>query len=187
MSKHDIRISGMGGQGVILSGIIIGKAAAIFEDRQATLIQSFGPEARGSAVSAQLMISDDPIAYPYIKRSDILMVYSRAGFDKFVPELKEDGILIYENELVVPNETTCPNAKKFGIPAINLAEQHMGKAMALNMIMCGFFTAVTKIITPEAMRKAIADTTPSETISFNTKAFDLGLAEGLKREITATD
>ena len=178
MSKHDIRICGLGGQGVILSGMIIGKAAAIFEDRQATLVQAFGPEARGSTVAAQVMVSDDVIPYPYIRESDVLMAYGQNAYDKFVGELKENAILVYEEELVLPDEKLARGVKTFGIPGTRLAEEEMGRRIVFNMVMCGFFGAVTKIVDADAMREAVKDSVPNGTESFNIKAFDLGFEYG---------
>ena len=178
MSKYDIRICGLGGQGVIMSGMIIGKAAAIFEDRQATLVQAFGPEARGSTVSAQVMVSDDIIPYPYIRASDMLMAYSQGAYDKFVKEMKADAVLVYEEELVLPDERLPEGVKTFGIPGTRLAEEEMGRRIVFNMVMCGFFGAVTGIIDANAMREAVKDSVPGGTESFNIKAFDLGFNYG---------
>jgi 2-oxoglutarate ferredoxin oxidoreductase subunit gamma len=182
MRKHDIRISGQGGQGVILSGMIIGKAAAIYEDRHATLIQAFGPEARGSTVSAQVMVSDAPIAYPYIRKSDILSAYCQEAYDKFAAELKDDGVLIFEEELVLPDISVGSSVQTFGIPATRLAEEKMGKRLAFNMIMCGFFTAVTDIVGVSAVREAVVDSVPKDSTAFNLKAFDLGFEFGGTRK-----
>lgn len=179
MTKQDIRISGLGGQGVIMSGMIIGKAAAIFEDRQATLIQAFGPEARGSTVSAQVMVSDEAIAYPYIRASDILLAYGQGAYDKFAPELKEKGILVYEEELVLPDAVLKPGVKKFGIPGTRLSEEEMGRRIVFNMVMCGFFGAVTDAVGADALREAVKDSVPKGTESFNIKAFDLGYNFGV--------
>ena len=179
MSKHDIRICGLGGQGVIMSGMIIGKAAAIYEDRQATLVQAFGPEARGSTVSAQVMVSDDIIPYPYIRESDVLMAYGQNAYDKFVGELKENAVLVYEEELVLPDDQLPKGVKTFGIPGTRLAEEEMGRRIVFNMVMCGFFGAVTKIIDGDAMREAVKDSVPKGTESFNVKAFNLGFEFGL--------
>ena len=178
MKKHDIRISGLGGQGVIMSGLIIGKAAAVFEDRNASLIQSFGPEARGSAVSAQVMVSDEPIAYPYIRESDILAAYGQNAYDKFAPELKEGGILIYEEELVLPDNALKDNVRKLGIPGTRIAEEEMGKRIAFNMVMCGFFAAVTNVVSADALRTAVRHSVPPGTEAFNLKAFELGFDFG---------
>src|SRR5437764_13331799 len=96
----ELRIAGFGGQGVILSAIVLGKAASIYQGAFATMTQSFGPEARGGACSAQLIVSDAPILYPYVTQPDILVVMSQEAFGKFAPELKDGGILIVEQDLV---------------------------------------------------------------------------------------
>ena len=179
MSKYDIRISGLGGQGVIMSGMIIGKGASIFEDRQATLIQAFGPEARGSTVSAQVMVSDDANAYPYIRESDILLAYGQGAYDKFAAELKPNGILVYEEELVLPDSQLKPGVKTFGIPGTRMAEEEMGRRIVFNMVMCGFFGAVTDAVSADALREAVKDSVPKGTEAFNIKAFDLGYNFGI--------
>ena len=96
----ELRIAGFGGQGVILSAIVFGKAASIYQGTYATMTQNFGPEARGGACSAQLLLSDEPILYPYVTQPDIMVVMSQEAYTRFVPELKEGGTLIVEQDLV---------------------------------------------------------------------------------------
>ena len=96
----EIRIAGFGGQGVILAASVIGKAAAIFEGGYATMTQSFGPEARGGSSAAQVILSGEPILYPYVTQPDILVVMSQEAYTVFSPQLKPGGILIVEQELV---------------------------------------------------------------------------------------
>ncbi len=98
--ENEIRVGGLGGQGIILCGSIIGKAAAIYSGRHAALIQAFGPEARGSACSAQVIVADEAIGYPYVRHPDILVLLSQDAFVQFAPQLKPDGLVLYENELV---------------------------------------------------------------------------------------
>ena len=100
MQLTEIRVAGFGGQGVILSAIVIGKAASIYENGFATMTQNFGPEARGGACSAQVILSDNPILYPYVTRPDIMMVMSQEAYNKFAPELKPNGLLLVEQDLV---------------------------------------------------------------------------------------
>jgi 2-oxoglutarate ferredoxin oxidoreductase subunit gamma len=181
MSKKEIRICGLGGQGVIMAGMIVGKAASIFEDRWATLVQSFGPEARGSECSAQVMVSDDPIAFPYIRNSDIFMAMSQGAYEKFIGELKDDSILVYENELVSLDDRVPKGAKTFGIPGTRIAEEKIGRRIVFNMIMIGFFTAVTKITDVEAMRQAVRSSVPAGTEELNLKAFNAGYDYGVSQ------
>ena len=171
MSRTEIRITGFGGQGVVLSGYIIGRACSIHSDKHATMIQSFGPEARGSACSTTLAVSDTEVLYPYIARPDIFVVMSSEGYDKFGDELKDKGTLVYEKDLVHP--TLKKGQPSFGVPSTRLAEQ-LGRTIIQNIVMLGFFTAVTKITAREAMRDAVKSSVPPGTEELNLKAFDAG-------------
>src|ERR1700757_179761 len=172
----ELRIAGFGGQGVILSAIVLGKAASIYQGAYATMTQNFGPEARGGACSAQLLISGHPILYPYVTQPDILVVMSQEAYTKFVPELKEGGTLIVEQDLV--RVTDLPRQTKvYSCPATRLAEE-LGKRMVLNSVMVGFFTAVTHLLDPAAVRKAVADSVPSNFRELNLQAFERGLEQG---------
>ena len=176
MQLTEIHIAGFGGQGVILSAIVLGKAASIFQGAFATMTQNFGPEARGGACSAQLVLSDSPILYPYVTRPDILVVMSQEAFLRFVPELKDGGILIVEQDLVRVSDSD-KKFQVFSIPATRIAEV-LGKRMVLNSVMVGFFTAVTRLLEPDAVRKAVADSVPASFQELNLKAFDKGLEYG---------
>lgn len=178
MARTEIKIGGFGGQGVILSGYIIGRAAAIYDDKFATMIQAFGPEARGSACSAQVIVDAQPIAYPYITSPEVLIVMSQEAYSKFVPELGDAGTLITEEELV-----TVRNLRKdirhLSIPATRFAEE-LGKRLVLNIVMMGFLAAVTEIVGKEAMRKAVQMSVPKGTEELNLKAFDRGWEYGMQ-------
>jgi len=172
MSRTEIKIGGFGGQGVILSGYIIGRAASIYDSKNATMIQSFGPEARGSACSAQVIVAEDMIDYPYLTTPQIMVVMSQEAYTKFSPELAPGGILITEEELVNPLNLR-KDIKHFSIPATRLAEE-LGKKMVLNIVMMGYMTAVTKLIEKEAMRKAVEVSVPKGTQELNLNAFEKG-------------
>ena len=174
----EIRISGFGGQGVILSAIVIGKAGCIFKNGYSTMTQSFGPEARGGACSAQVILSNEPILYPYVTRPDILVTMSQEAYSLFTPQLKEDGILIIEQDLVRV-EKLPPGVRVYGVPARRLAEE-LGKRMVLNIVMVGFFAAVTNVLEPEAVRQAVADSVPEAFRELNLRAFDRGFEYGTK-------
>lgn len=176
MVRTEIKIGGFGGQGVILSGYIIGRAAAIYDDKYATMIQAFGPEARGSSCSAQIIVSTDVIAYPYITAPSIMVVMSQEAYTKFVPELSEGGVLVTEEELVVPHNLR-KDLKHFSIPATRIAEE-LGKKMVLNIVMMGCLTAVTGIVGADAMRKAVAASVPKGTDELNLRAFEKGYEYG---------
>lgn len=173
MSRTEIRITGFGGQGVVLSGHIIGKACAINAGKHATMIQSFGPEARGSACSATLAISDEEVLYPYIARPDIFVVMSTEGYDMYADELKDKGTLVFEENLVHP--TIKKGQPSFGVPSSRIAEG-LGRSIVQNIVMLGFFTAVTKIVSREEMREAVLASVPPGTEKLNLEAFDAGCA-----------
>jgi 2-oxoglutarate ferredoxin oxidoreductase subunit gamma len=177
MQLTEIRIAGFGGQGVILSAIILGKAASIFQGAFATMTQNFGPEARGGACSAQLILSDSPVLYPYVHRPDIMVVMSQEAYVRFVPELKEGGILIVEQDLVRVSDLSKAT-QVYSIPATRIAEE-LGKRMVLNSVMVGFFTAVTHLLDPDAVGKAVADSVPASFRELNLKAFEKGLEYGI--------
>jgi 2-oxoglutarate ferredoxin oxidoreductase subunit gamma len=179
MQLTEIRIAGFGGQGVILSAMIIGKAASIFENGYATLTQSFGPEARGGASSAQVILSDEPVLYPYLTRPDILVVLSQEAYTKFTPELKDTGILIVEEDLVGLSKVPA-GVRVYGVPATRLAEE-LGKRMVLNILTVGFFAAVTELLPFDSLRKAVADSVPPAMRDLNLEAFEKGFQYGLTK------
>ncbi|MGA2689692.1 MAG: 2-oxoacid:acceptor oxidoreductase family protein [Candidatus Korobacteraceae bacterium] len=178
MPVTEIRIAGFGGQGVILSAIVIGKAGCIFQDGYSTMTQSFGPEARGGACSAQVILSDTPVLYPYVSTPDILVVMSQEAYTLFSPQLKRDGILIIEEDLVRIGELP-PGVRVYSVPATRIAEE-LGKKMVLNIVMVGFFAAVSQVVDPDAMRKAVAASVPEAYRDLNLKAFDRGFDYGTK-------
>jgi len=137
------------------------------------MIQSFGPEARGSACSATLIVSDQPVLYPYVTRPGILVVMSAEGYDKYRDELKDDGVLVYEENLVRPRFKD--GQKAFGVPSTRIAES-LGRTIVQNIVMVGFFSEVTGIVPRETMRKAVKASVPSGTEELNLKAFDAGVA-----------
>jgi 2-oxoglutarate ferredoxin oxidoreductase subunit gamma len=179
MAKTEIRVSGFGGQGVILLGYLIGKAAALHAGKNATLNQSFGPEARGSACSAQVIVDDDKILYPYLTQPDILICMSQEAYTKFEPELKSDGLLLIDEDLVKEPKHRG-KIKMYKVPATRLAEE-LGRKIVLNIVMLGFFTAITKIVDHDAVRKTVEESVPKGTEELNLKAFDSGYEYGLKQ------
>jgi 2-oxoglutarate ferredoxin oxidoreductase subunit gamma len=183
MATTEIRITGFGGQGIILTGYIIGKAAAIFNDQHATLTQSFGPEARGSSCSAQVVVSDERILYPYVKTPQVLMALSKDGYATHKGNLTDDCIVVYEKDLVQP-EKMGPKARAYGIPATRFAEE-LGRKIVLNIVMLGFFGAVSDVVPREALRKAVETSVPSGTEELNLKAFDKGYDYGVELKSTS--
>jgi 2-oxoglutarate ferredoxin oxidoreductase subunit gamma len=164
-------VTGFGGQGVVLSGYIIGRAYAVHAGHHATMIQSFGPEARGSACAASLALSTDEILYPYIRQSDILVAMSEEGYGKYQNELKSGGVLVFEKDLVHP--TIKEGQHAYGVPSTRIAES-LGRKIIQNIVMVGFMAAATKVVPREAIREAVKSSVPAGTEELNLKAFDAG-------------
>jgi len=177
MQLTELRLAGFGGQGVILSAIVLGKAASIYQGAYATMTQNFGPEARGGACSAQLVLSDKPILYPYVTQPDIMVILSHEAYVKFGNEVKPGGTLIIEQDLVRVADVK-KDIKVYSIPATRIAEE-LGKRMVLNSVMVGFFTAITQLLEPDAVRKAVADSVPKNFRDLNLQAFERGYEYGV--------
>lgn len=167
--QKEIRISGFGGQGVALAGYILGKAMSIYSDYEAVMTQSYGPEARGGASSVNLVVSDESIDYPFVQHPDFLVALSEEGYTHFRHTTRNDAIIIVENDLVIPSSGDDP----YCIPATRLAEE-LGRRVVTNVVMVGYFTAVSGLVTPEAVEKAIADSVKPKTLPLNLKAFAAG-------------
>jgi 2-oxoglutarate ferredoxin oxidoreductase subunit gamma len=183
MPVTEIRIAGFGGQGVILSAIVIGKAGCIYYNGYSTMTQNFGPEARGGACSAQIILSDNPILYPYVTQPDILVVMSQEAYTLFSPQINPEGMLVIEEDLVRISDLPA-GVRVYSIPATRIAEE-LGKKMVLNIVMVGFFAAVSQALDPEAVRNAVAASVPEAYRDLNLKAFDRGFDYGAK-ELTQT-
>jgi 2-oxoglutarate ferredoxin oxidoreductase subunit gamma len=175
IAPQEIIFTGFGGQGIVLAGRILGEAAVLGDHRQSTMVQSYGPEARGGATSAQVIISDDSIHYPYVKYPDILVCMSQGGYDKFIDQLKEEGMLLIDQDLVQPRGI---DRDFFSIPATRLAEE-LGRKMMANIIMLGFFTAVTGAVSVDAACNAVLVSVPKGTEKMNETAFNKGCDYGL--------
>ncbi len=174
----EIRFSGYGGQGIIRCGLITGKAVSLFDNKFGTMTQSFGPEARGSACSSQLVISEDRVLYPYITRPEILISMSQDAYEKYEPDLRSDGVLIYDTDLVKLRPRR-DQVRYYGIPATRFAEE-MGNRIFANLVMLGFFTAITQVVTPEAMKKALPGLVPKRFLELNIRAFEKGHEYGVE-------
>ena len=177
MERQEVRVSGFGGQGIILSGYIVGKAASIHDGKQATMVQAYGPEARGSACSSQVVVSDGPIDFPYLSASDILVSMSQEAYDKFIGELREGGVLLVDETLVKMGEID-KDISIYSIPATQFAEE-LGRTIVANIVMLGFVAGATDVVSPEAMRSAVASSVPAAAVELNMKAFDKGYEYGV--------
>jgi 2-oxoglutarate ferredoxin oxidoreductase subunit gamma len=176
--RHDIRVAGFGGQGMLLAGLLIGKAAALYDGKEAVLTQSYGPEARGGASNADVIIDDDPIDYPLITDPDHLVAMFQEAYERYRPSMVKDGILLIESDLVKPYEDEGPYR---GIPATRIAEE-LGRRIVANVVMVGFFSGATGLISPQAGEQSIRNTLRPRLVELNLKAFNAGYDYAKKQE-----
>ena len=182
-NREEIRLSGYGGQGIILAGHIIGQAASIFEHKYATYIRDYGPEARGGACRADVVISDEEVIYPYISTPSVLVAMSQQAYDKYHIENHEDALVVIDEDLVKP----VPDKHRvLAIPARRIAEE-LGGVMVANIVMLGFLTTVTDIATADSMKRSLLAAVPKGTEELNIEAFEKGYAYGLKKTGSAKD
>ncbi len=169
--RREIRFAGFGGQGIILAGLITGRAAALHDGKEAVVTQSYGPEARGGACSADVVIDDRPIDYPMLTRPHILVVMSQEAGQKYAVDLADEAQVLIDDDLVaLPSGLAWP---VHTIPATALAER-LGNRMAANVVMLGFFTAITGAVSRQAMEEAIRTSVPQRFVELNMKAFETG-------------
>jgi 2-oxoglutarate ferredoxin oxidoreductase subunit gamma len=175
--RREIRISGFGGQGIALSGYILGKAFTLYQGLEAVMTQAYGPEARGGASSANIVVADRPIDYPFVQQADILVALSQEAYNRFRPEAKADAVVIIDEDLVSPSKGEQPAM----IPALQLAEG-LGRRIVANVVMLGFLTAIADFVDRDAMEKAIETTVRPKTLELNLKAFETGFSYALVKE-----
>jgi len=182
MYRKEIRIAGFGGQGVVLAGSIVGKAAAIHDKAFATQTQSYGPESRGGSCKAEVVISDTPVEYPYVVDPQVQIILSQEAYAEYGQKAPPDILVIIDSDLVAADQTL--NSKILSIPASRIA-QEMGRPVVANIVVLGFLAAVSDIVSSEALRKAILDSIPPGTESVNMNAFELGYKYGVEHVTNA--
>jgi 2-oxoglutarate ferredoxin oxidoreductase subunit gamma len=179
-SHVEVRVCGFGGQGVVLAGIVLGRAAAVEEGRNAVMAQSYGPESRGGASSAEVLIADGEIPYPHCAKPDVVVALAQEAYNKYGATRPAEALLIAERDLVELDPAAEKGKQSLRVPFTALADK-VGRRMVLNMVTLGFLCRATNVVTPEAMKRAIAGSVPPGTEELNLRAFETGYShtEGL--------
>jgi 2-oxoglutarate ferredoxin oxidoreductase subunit gamma len=149
--RIEIRLAGEGGQGMIFAGVLLAEAAAIYDDKNAVQTQNYGPEARGGASKAEVIIGTGEIDYPEVINADVLVALSQEACDKYASNLKKDGLLIVDEEKV----GRVPVTSAIKVPISRLALETTGKAFTANVIALGLLVGLTQIVSREAIKKAV--------------------------------
>jgi 2-oxoglutarate ferredoxin oxidoreductase subunit gamma len=170
IDRTEIRLAGEGGQGMILAGIILAEAAAIYDAKNAIQTQSYGPEARGGASKAEVVIADGEIDYPEVINADVLVAMSQEACDKYTPNLKKEGLLIVDEEKV--GRVTFGNSVK--LPITKLAVESTGKTITANVVALGALVGLTGVVSRQAIEKAVAARAPKGTQELNLAALSAG-------------
>ncbi len=171
--RYEIRLSGEGGQGLVLAGKILAEAAALYDGKNATQSQSYGPEARGGASRSDVIISDGEIDYPKAMNLDILLALTQESVDKYIGNLKPGGVLVVDSDSV----HTVPQGdfKVVQVPILRTAREKVGKSIVANMVALGVITKITGVVSQEAAENALLNRVPKGTQEINLKAFRLGM------------
>lgn len=168
---QEIRLSGFGGQGMITAGIILADAA-LKEGKKAIQSQSYGPQARGGASKAEVIISTQDIDYPKVNEPGILLAMSQEACDKYLPSLRDDGILIIDSSYV--KEVGETNARVYSAPITNVARDELGRTVVANIVALGVLVGITQAVGKEALLEAVLSRVPKGTEELNSKALAMG-------------
>lgn len=172
--RHEVRFSGYGGQGIILSAVILGRAAALYDNKYAVQTQVYGPEARGGASMGQVVIDDEPILYPVVTDPDIYVIMSQQGFEKYGVLAREDAVMVLDADLV----RSRPACRYHEVPATTEAKENLGREIVANIVMMGALVAITGVVSREAIERAVLDSVPKGTESLNSRALRRGFELG---------
>ena len=172
--RHEVRFSGFGGQGIILSAVVLGRAAVMYDNKYAVQTQVYGPEARGGASMSAVIIDDEQILFPKVAVPGIYVIMSQEGFEKYGKNAPDSAVMLIDSTLV----HSRPACTCLGIPATREAKQTLGKDIVANIVMLGALVAATHIVSEGALEKAILDSVPKGTEALNLKAMKLGIELG---------
>ena len=170
--RYEIRLSGSGGQGLILMGIILAEAIGIYDGKFVAQTQAYGPEARGGSSKAEVVVSDEEIDYPKAMKPDLLLAMNQKSCDEFYPDLKPDGLLIVDSTFV----RQIPTPKAFQVPFTRIAREKFKREMVANIVALGALTQLTPMVSAKAVEAAVLARVPKGTETLNRDALKAGMA-----------
>jgi 2-oxoglutarate ferredoxin oxidoreductase subunit gamma len=182
MVRYEMRLSGAGGQGLVLAGIIIADAAVMVEEFNVSQTQSYGPESRGGASRAEIVYGEDQIDFPKVMKPDLLVCLTQAAFDEYGDDLKQYGVMILDSSIDISEIDETLKETVYQLPIIETAVEKMNNKIYANMIVLGLISKIlAKQIQAEFIEKSIIDHVPAETIDNNLEAFEIGREIKLKK------
>jgi 2-oxoglutarate ferredoxin oxidoreductase subunit gamma len=181
--RYEIRLSGSGGQGLILMGIILAEAVGIYDGKHVAQTQSYGPEARGGSSKSEVIVSDEEIDYPKAMKLDLLLAMNQKSCDEFFPDLKSDGTLIVDSTFV----TQLPTPKAFQIPFTRIAREKFKREVVANIIALGALSQLTPIVSAKAVESAVLARVPKGTEKLNRDALREGISAAKRAKRASMD
>lgn len=172
MTTQELRLTGSGGQGLILAGIILAEAA-LYDGKNVVQSQSYGPEARGGASKAEIIISEDSINYPKVDKCDIMLALTQDAYDKYIGSLKSGGTLVIDSSIKVID--SHDEVSTYVLPILNTATDKIGKPMVANIVALGSIHGLTKIVSKESLTEAVLGRVPRGTRKLNQQALEEGI------------
>ena len=173
MSRKEILVGGVGGQGVVLSGILLGTAATLFDGKKAVQTQSYSSELRGGSARAEVIISEEPVTDPQVRRPDVLIALAEEAIPRYIDRIRSKGLLVIDSDLV--KGAKPGDYEILSVPATSIADKEMGNIVVANLIILGALLKKTGLLSIGAMEKAIEVSVPKKAIALNLKAFRRGL------------
>lgn len=171
--RMEIRLAGEGGQGMILAGVILAEAAVVYDGQNAVQTQSYGPEARGGASKAEVVISQEAIDFPEVIAADVLIAMSQEACDRYASNLKKDSLLIVDRDKV----GRVPMTNAIRAPITAMAESTTGREITANVVALGLLVGLTEVVSRASIEKAVAARAPKGTESMNLAALAAGFDE----------
>jgi 2-oxoglutarate ferredoxin oxidoreductase subunit gamma len=175
--RREVRLAGFGGQGIVLAGNILGRAIVLQEGRNAVFTQSYGPEARGGACSADVVLSDEAIHYPKVSNPDVLVFMSEEAKTTYGKQINQDTVVLCDQDLVRLEDLTGRVPRLYTVPATRIAEE-LGRKMVANIVMLGFLAAMTDLVHYESLKQSVLSSVPRGTEELNAAAFERGYQHG---------
>ena len=168
--RIEVRLAGSGGQGLILAGLVLAEAAGVFDGREVAMVQSYGPEARGGASKAEVIISDVPIDYPLCSQVDVLLALNQEAADSYCWDLKAGAWVLIDKDLVLHP----PSSKAIALPFTAVARDKLKRIMVANVVALGAISELTGLVTRRALEKSLLTRVPPGSEELNKKALSLG-------------
>ncbi len=170
MEKFEVRLSGSGGQGLLLAGIILAESG-INDGKNAVQTQSYGPEARGGASKSEVIINTEEIDFPKVRECDILLALTQKSYEQYNEGLKDSGIMIIDSSVKVSD---VGNVKVYSVPILSTAAEELKKPMVTNIVALGAIVELTGIVTKDSLEHAVLARVPKGTEELNRKALQRG-------------